>query len=368
MKRRSFLKSAALGGAGSLATASLATPAYARSKRKLKMVTTWPKNFPGLGTRAEQIAKDIKAATEGEIDIKVYAAGELVPALGAFDAVSGGKADIYHGVDYYWQGKHKAFAFFGAVPFGLTAREMVQWIDYGGGQALWDELAGQFQIKSLLCGNTSMQMGGWFKKEINSLEDFKGLRMRIPGMGGEILKRLGATPVTKAGGEIFLALSQGNIDASEWIGPWNDLAFGFYKIAPYYYTSVFHEPSASVALGFNKDVWSSFSKAQKTTIRAIAAYHYQQSIAEFNAQNATALRTLEEKHGVKVRRFSDEIMQALADTAAEVVREVGMSDDLSRRIYNSYMETRRSAMQWSGIADEPYLANRRLPKNFGEKI
>ncbi|WP_417317630.1 TRAP transporter substrate-binding protein [Emcibacter sp.] len=367
MQRRKFLKSSAIGSLG-VAASGLAAPAYAAGRRNLKMVTTWPKNFPGIGTRAVQFARDVEAATDGDIRIKVYAAGELVPALGAFDAVSGGKADVYHGVDYYWQGKHKAFSFFGAVPFGLTPQEVVQWLNYGGGQELWDELSGQFNVKPLLCGNTSMQMGGWFKKEINSLEDFKGLRMRIPGMGGEILKRLGATPVTKSGGEIFLALSQGNIDASEWVGPWNDLAFGFYKIAPYYYTSVFHEPAAAVAAGFNKEVWESLNKSQQAIITAVAGDNHQKSVAEFNAQNIVALRTLVDEHGVKLRTFSPEIMKKLAEVASDVVQEVGETDELSRRIYNSYMETRKNCMDWAEIADEPYSAARRLPENYGTKI
>ena len=207
MKRRSFLKTSVLAAASTAAAATtLSAPAYAKGKRRLKMVTTWPKNFPGLGTRASEFAKDVEVATDGKIKIKVYAAKELVPAMGAFDAVSAGKADIYHGPDYYWQGKHKAFSFFAAVPFGLTASEMVHWMEYGGGNELWDELSGRFNIKSLLACTTGIQMGGWFKKEINTADDFKGLRIRIPGIGGEVMRKIGAIPVTKAGGEIYMAL------------------------------------------------------------------------------------------------------------------------------------------------------------------
>lgn len=369
IKRRSFLKSTVLATAGTVAAAAtLSAPAYASGKRRLKMVTTWPKNFPGLGTRASAFAKDVEIATEGKIKIKVYAAKELVPAMGAFDAVSAGKADIYHGPDYYWQGKHKAFSFFAAVPFGLTASEMIHWMEYGGGQELWDELSGRFNIKPLLACTTGIQMGGWFKKEINSVDDFKGLRMRIPGIGGEVMRKIGASPVTKSGGEIYMALSQGNIDASEWVGPWNDLAFGFYKVAPYYYTSAFHEPSANVAAGFNLDVWNSFTKAQQSIITAIAAKHFQSSLAEFNARNSVALDTLVNKHNVKLRTYTPEIMARLADISADVVREIGMTDDISTRIYNSFMTTREAAMAWSAIADEPYLANRRLSKKYGKRI
>lgn len=368
MKRRTFLKSTAAASVGVATSSTLAAPAYAAGKRKLKMVTTWPKKFPGLGTRAEQLAEDIEKATDGRIKIKVYAGNELVPPLGVFDAVRGGKADIYHGPDYYWQGHHKAFAFFAAVPFGLTSSEMSQWVNYGGGQKLWDELSGQFNIKSLLCCNTGVQMGGWYKKEINTLEDFKGLRIRIPGLGGEVLKRLGATPVTKAGGEIYLALSQGNIDASEWVGPWNDLAFGFHNITKYYYTSAFHEPGAAIAAGFNLEVWNSLSAADQAIITAVAGDNYQKSLAEFNARNAISLKALVEKHGVQLKTFSDEIMNQLAQTSDQVMQEIALSDDLTKRIYNSYMDTRRNAMAWSGVAEEPYLHARRLYENFGPKL
>ncbi len=368
MKRRSFLKTTAAATIGTMTTAGATAPAYATGKRKLKMVTTWPKKFPGLGTRAEQFAQDIEVATDGRIRIKVYAANELVPPLGAFDAVRGGKADIYHGSEYYWQGKHQAFSFFTAIPFGLTAMEQSQWLNYGGGQKLWDELSAKFNIKALTCTNSGIQMGGWFKKEINTLEDFNGLRIRIPGLGGEVLKRLGATPVTKAGGEIYLALSQGNIDASEWVGPWNDMAFGFHKITKYYYTSAFQEPGAAIASGFNLDVWNSFSKADQAIITAIAGDNYQKSLAEFNARNAASLEVLVKKHGVELRKFSDEILTALARTSDEVMQDVAKTDELSKRIYNSYMDSRRTAMAWSAIGDEPYLRSRHLYEEYGKKL
>lgn len=368
MKRRSFLKTTAAATVGAVTTVGATAPAYATGKRKLKMVTTWPKKFPGLGTSAEDFSKDIEIATEGRIKIKVYAANELVPPLGAFDAVRSGKADVYHGSEYYWQGKHKAFSFFTAIPFGLTAMEQSQWLNFGGGQKLWDELSAKFNVKALAATNSGVQMGGWFKNEINKLEDFKGLRIRIPGLGGEVLKRLGATPVTKAGGEVYLALSQGNIDAAEWVGPWNDMAFGFHKITNYYYTSAFQEPGAAIAAGFNLDVWNSFSKSDQTIITAIAGNNYQKSLAEFNVRNAASLKVLVEKHGVKLRTFSDEILIALARTSDEVMQDVAKTDDLTKRIYNSYMDSRRAAMTWSAIADEPYLRSRHLYEGYGKKL
>ena len=359
MERRHFLKQATIGAGAAVAASSLSAPAIASGKRKLKMVTTWPKNFPGLGTSAAGFAKDVEKATDGQIRIKVYAAGELVPAFGVFDAVSQGKADLYHAGDYYWQGKHKSYAFFTTVPFGITANEMYEWLAFGGGQQLWDELSGRFNIKALAGTNTGVQMGGWFKKEINTIDDFQGLRMRIPGLGGEVIKRLGATPVTRPGGEIFLALSQGNIDASEWVGPWNDLAFGFYKVAPYYYTSGFHEPGAAIALGFNKEVWDSLGKANQTLMKTIASHHYIRSLAEYNFRNAKALETLVKKHGVQLRTFSDDIMAQLATTSADVLKDVSQTDDLARRIYESYVRSMKNSSRWQDIAETPYLKARK---------
>lgn len=386
MKRRHFLKKSATVGAGTIAAGAVAAcspspvdpssgtvqgaagSTQTQRSIELKMVTTWGKNFPGLGTRAVEFAEDIEKATNGRIKIRVYAAEELVPALQAFDAVSQGNADIYHGPDYYWQGKHPMFNFFGAVPFGLTATEMTQWLQYGGGQELWDELSARFNVKPMLCNATGMQMAGWFNKEINSVEDFQGLKMRIPALGGEILKRLGATPVTLPSGEIFLSLSQGNIDATEWIGPWNDLTLGFHQAAEYYYTSAYHEPSASVCAGWNLDVWNSLSDSEHIIIEALAEMHYARSLAEFNARNAGALRTLITEHGVQTRQFPPEVMKALADTAADVAADIGRTDEISNRIYNSYMATLAETKEWGGIADEPYLASRRLSDKFGQAL
>ena len=392
MERRSFLKKSAALGAGTIAAGAVAScspssvdpnsgtyknagaskntggNANSRASIDLKMVTTWPKNFPGLGTRAEEFARDIEIATNGRIRIRVYAADEMVPALQAFDAVSQGNADIYHGPDYYWQGKHIMFNFFGAVPFGLSATEMTQWLQYGGGQALWDELAADFNVKPMLCNATGMQMGGWFNKEINSVEDFQGLKMRIPGFGGEIITRMGGTPVTLPGGEIFLSLSQGNIDATEWIGPWNDLALGFHQVSEYYYTSAYHEPSASVCAGWNLDVWNDLDPSERKIIEALAEMHYARSLAEFNARNANALRQLVNDHGVKLRQFPQEVMKALADVAADIAADMGRTDDISTRIYNSYMTTLSEVKEWNGVADEPYFAARRLSDKFGQAL
>ena len=228
-------KKTAKGGAKPSDAASvISAPTISKNRRQLRLATSWPKDFPGLGGMPVRLSEYVKAATNGRIDIKVYAAGELVGAAECFDAVSTGAADMYHAAEYYWQGKSKGFNFFTAVPLGFTASEMMAWMDFGGGQALWDELSAKFNIKGILCGNTGNQMGGWFKREINTLEELKGLKMRMPGIGGEVIRRLGGAAVNLPGGEIYQALQSGAIDATEWVGPWNDYAFGFYREAPYY--------------------------------------------------------------------------------------------------------------------------------------
>ncbi|MQX36253.1 TRAP transporter substrate-binding protein [Roseospira navarrensis] len=363
MKRREFLSGAAVAGAGAAAS-TLATPAIAQDMRELKMVTTWPKNFPGLGTSAERLAQRITAMSGGRLTVKVFAAGELVPPFEAFDAVSSGTADMYHGAEYYWQGKSKAFNFFAAVPFGLTATEMSSWIHHAGGQALWDELSSGFNIKPMMVANTGVQMGGWFNKEINSLEDYKGLKIRMPGLGGEVLRRIGAAAVSLPGGEIFPALQSGAIDATEWVGPWNDLAFGFYKVAKFYYYPGFHEPGTTLSGGVNLDVWNGLSSEDKAIIEAAATAENDYSLAEFNARNGDALDTLVNEHGVELRKFSDEVMTAIGGAAGEVVAEVAAEDPMTQKVYDSFLDFRTKAMGWARIADQAYWNARELPYEY----
>lgn len=368
MKRREFLKGATIAGAAAAVTAasSLAKPAIAEGRRELKMVTTWPKNFPGLGTGAQRFADRVTKSTDGRITVKLYAAGELVPAFESFDAVSSGAADMYHGVDYYWQGKHKAYNFFAAVPYGFTAVENDAWIHHGGGQQLWDELGAQFNIKHLPCGNTGVQMGGWFNKEIKSVEDLKGLKMRMPGLGGEVLRRLGASAVALPGGEIFPALQSGAIDATEWVGPWNDLAFGFYKVTKYYYWPGFHEPGSTLAVGINKGVWDSFSDSDKELVTNCAFAENNYMLAEFNARNTDSLNTLINKHGVQLRQMPDDVLTALGNASGDVVAEVGQIDEIGKKVYESFMNFRKTAIAWSKVSDQAYMNARLLPFKYGK--
>lgn len=357
LDRRSFIKTAGIVTAGGAAATALATPAISQEMRELKMVTTWPKNLPGVGTGAQRLADRITAATEGKITVKLFAAGELVPPLESFDAVSSGTADMYHGAEYYWQGKHKAFNFFTAVPMGMTANELDAWINFGGGQELWDELSAQFGVKGLMAGNTGVQMGGWFRNEINSMEDMKGLKIRMPGLGGEVLRQIGAAAVTLPGGEVYPAFQAGTIDATEWIGPWNDLAFGFYKIAKNYYWPGFHEPGSGLSCGINKGVWDSFSVAEQEIVAACCAKENNLMYSEYNAQNGAALDTLINKHGVNLKQFPDEVFKALSVASAEVVNNVA-EDDLGRRVLASFQASLGAVSGWGSIAEQAYLGAR----------
>ena len=361
MKRRQFLTTAAVAGLA----ASFPAPALAQGQRQLKMVTTWPKNFPGLGTGAQRLADRIGRMSGGKLTVKLFAAGELVPEFESFDAVSSGAADLYHAAEYYWQGKSKAFNFFAAVPFGMTAAEINAWIYHGGGQKVWDGLSAKFNLKPFLCGNTGVQMGGWFNKEIHSVEDYKGLKIRMPGLGGEVLRRIGAAAVTLPGSEIFPSLQSGAIDATEWVGPWNDLAFGFYKVAKFYYYPGFHEPGTALSCAVNLKVWESLSAEHKAIIEAAAAVENDFMLAEFNARNNDALAVLRNKHGVKLRRFSDSTLLAIGAAAGAVVSEVGASDAFTGGVYNSFIDFRKKSIAWSKLSDQAFWKARLLPFKYG---
>ncbi|MEO1199200.1 MAG: TRAP transporter substrate-binding protein [Pseudomonadota bacterium] len=354
MDRRSFLTKAGLAGTGAVAAAAFPKPALSQGLQELKMVTTWPKNFPGLGTGAQRVADRITAMTEGRLTVNLFAAGELVPPFESFDAVSTGTAELYHAADYYWQGKHKGFNFFTAVPLGLTANELDAWINHGGGQELWDELAADFNIKPFMAGNTGVQMGGWFRQEINSLEDLKGLNFRMPGLGGEVLRQLGVNVQALPGGEIFPALQSGAIDGTEWVGPWNDLAFGFYQVASYYYWPGFHEPGSGLSCGMRKDVYDGLSAEDQNIVMNACMAENNFMFSEFMANNGAALSTLINEHNVELREFSSEIFNEIARVSEEVV-EAAAEDDIGQRILESYQTARRDVGGWTRIADQAYV-------------
>lgn len=363
MKRRAFLSGAAATGAiAAAAAASFPKPAISQGRKQLKMVTSWPKNFPGLGTSAARIGKRIGDATNGRITVRVFAGGELVHPLKCNDAVQQGTADMYHSADYYYGGKAKAYLFFTAVPFGFTANEIDAWVHHGGGQKLWDEVGAQFGIKHLVGANTGSQMGGWFKKPITSLADFKGLKMRIPGLGGAVLNALGGTSVTLGGSEIMPALQAGTIDATEWVGPWNDLAFGFYKVVKNYHYPGFHEPGSLLSVGISSKLWGSLSKEDKAIIENACMAENNYGFAEFNANNTQALNTLINKHGVKLVQFSDEIYKAIGEASKDVLATTGAADPLTKKVYESFMDFRKKAVAWTKLSDQTYANKRELVK------
>jgi TRAP-type mannitol/chloroaromatic compound transport system substrate-binding protein len=359
MKRRNFIKGI---GAGSIATGGLLATQSAQATKtiKWKLVTSWPKNFPGLGTGANFLAKTINEMSGGRLKVKVYGSNELVPALEVFDAVSRGTAQMGHSGAYYWKGKHPATQFFTAVPFGFTAQEMNSWLYYGGGMKLWEELYAKFNLIPNAAGNTGVQMGGWFNKEINSIDDLKGLKMRLPGMGGEVLKRAGGTPVTLPGGEIYTSMQSGAIDATEWVGPYNDMAFGFYKVAKFYYHPGWHEPGSTMEAMINKDAFNALPKDLQSIVRAACRVANQDMLADYTAKNNAALQTLKTKHKVNMRVFPDDVIKTLHQLSNEVVAIVGEHDELSARIYKSFSDFRNNVIQWSEISEGGYMRARSL--------
>ncbi len=323
--------------------------------REWKLVTAWPKNYPGLGTGANRFAERVTAMSGGRLTIKVHGAGELVPAMGVFDAVRDGSAEMGHSASYYWKGKHPATPFFTAVPFGLTAQELNSWVNFGGGQALWDELYGEFGIKPLPCGNSGTQMAGWFRKEINSLEDIKGLKIRAPGLAGEVMQRIGATPVQMPGGEVFTSMQTGALDAADWVGPYNDLTFGLHKVAKYYYYPGWQEPGAMLELMINKAKWDALPEDLQAIVKSAAEAENQHIYDEFTARNAEALKQLVDEHGVELRRLPDEVLQALEKTSQEAVEDLVAGNEQARRIYESYRGFRDSVMPYIAVAEQSAL-------------
>jgi TRAP-type mannitol/chloroaromatic compound transport system substrate-binding protein len=363
MTRRGIVKA----GAAAAAAAAFPAPAISQGIREFKLATSWPKDLPGLQTSAERIGRAITVATGNRIRVTVFAAGELVKPFEVFDAVSSGVIEMYHSAEYYWERRSPAFNFFAAVPFGFTADEMAAWIHFGGGQALWDELSANYNIKPLLTTNTGVQMGGWFTREVNSLQSYTGIKYRMPGLGGEVLRRLGATVVNLPGGEIVPALRSGAIDASEWVGPWDDMHLGLHKASKFYYYPGFHEPGTVLATAINKARWDSLTAEERGLITTVANAEYTYSLAEFNTNNAKSLQELRQDKNIEIRKFDDSILKAFGERSGEVIAEVGAKDPLTRRTCQSYMEFRNRCTPWSDMAERAYLNARSLPFSYGDK-
>ena len=349
-----------LAGCGSETTVSMSEgTADAQQTFKWKLVTTWPKNYPGLGSAPENFAKQVNAMSGGRLTIKVFGAGQLVPAFEVFDAVSQGTAQVGHGASYYWTGKTKAAAFFTSVPFGLNAQEMNGWLHYGGGLELWRELYEPFNLIPFAAGSTGVQMAGWFNREINSMDDIKGLKMRIPGLGGDVITRAGGVSVTMPGGELYTSMQTGVIDATEWVGPYNDLAFGFHQVAKYYYYPGWHEPGPILELIVNKDAYASLPADLQAIVEGAARAVNQDMLDEYTARNNSALVELVETHGVDVRKLPDDVIVELRRLSAEVVEELAEDTEISRRIAESVKAFQKQAMTYHEISEEAYYRARR---------
>ena len=357
---------ALIAGGAAAAASSFPAPAISQGLREWRMVTSWPKGLPGLGTGAERLGQRITEMSGGRLTVKVFSAGELVPALGCFDAVADGTAQLGHDASYYHLGKSYGTAFFTAFPFGFTADEIAAWVNHGNGQALWDELYRPFGIRGFLAGNSGTQMFGWFKNPITSLDDFQGLKFRAPGIQGNILTKLGATPVVLPGGELFAALQSGAIDGAEWIGPYNDLALGFYQVCKWYYAPGYHEPGAALQLMVNEEAWQSLEPDLQAIVRVAAQAAYDDTLAEYNARSGPALLSLIEDHGVNLRPLPDDILVACGEAANEVLNELyEEGEDIQRRIIEDFLQFRSLVKPWTRIGEQAFLNARRLKFEFG---
>ncbi len=362
MKRRHFV--GGLAAAASLSAcakpgADCAAGADSQQSFEWTAVTSWPPRYPGLGIAVDNLAECIAAASNGRLQIKVYAAGELVPAFEVFDSVSRGTVECGHGASYYHKGKVDAAQFFTAVPFGLNYLELNGWLYYGGGLELWRELYAPFNLVPFPCGNTGVQMGGWFNREINSVADLKGLKMRIPGMGGEVLRRAGGTPVTLPGSEIFTSLKTGAIDATEWVGPYNDLAFGLHKAAKYYYYPGWQEPGPTLEFIVNKSAWDSLPPDLQAIVDISCQAINMDMNAEYMHGNTDALEQLMNDPNVEIRKFPDDVMDYLQEISTEVVEELAERDPAAAKIYASFAAFRKKSIPAMRISEQAFLETRK---------
>ncbi len=359
MKRREFFRTATTAAAGAVAATTLAAPAIAQGNVTWRMVTTWPKNFPGLGVGAQKIADRITAASGGRLTVQLFAAGEMVPALQSLDAVIDGSAEMSHGAAYYWQNKSQGLSFYTGVPFGMTSRELTAWVRYLGGQEIWDKIYDQFGVQGFLSGDTGTQAGGWFKNELTGLADIQGLRFRTPGLGGQVWGKLGAAVTNMAAGEIFAALQSGTLDAAEFVGPYNDLALGFYQIAKNYYFPSFVEPGLATEVVVSKAKFQALPEDLQEIVRSVVQAGYDDTASDMYANDPRALATLVNEHGVQIRRFPDEILEAGAKAASELLADIRQNGDaLTKEVAESFVSALNLLRTRTEGTDMPFLAAR----------
>ena len=343
---------AACGGSGGAGSGTGASTAASSKVFHWKMVTTWPANFPVFQEGAEKFAKDVRVMSDGRLDISVYAGGELVPPLGVFDAVSQGTVEMGHGSPYYWAGKVPAAQFFSSVPFGMTASGMNAWLYHGGGLKLWREIYKPFNLVPFPGGNTGVQMGGWFNKKIESINDIKGLRMRIPGLGGKVLAAAGGNPVLMAGGEIYTALDRGAIDATEWVGPFHDMRLGLNRAATYYYYPGWHEPGTEFEFIINSRNWAELPDDLKKIVEVAAQATTEWIFSAMDDRNGMALKKLEASKKVQILEFPDEVLQELKKMTKKTLDEEAAKDPDFKRVYDAYTAYRDQYADWHRLEVE----------------
>lgn len=361
MDRRTFLTSTSATAAVAAGASAFPKPALSQGRIEWRMVTAWPKGLPGLGTGADRLAHRITAMSGGKLSVRVFSAGELVPGLQTFEAVQNGTAEMGHDTPGFHLGKNRAFAYFFGAPFGMAYSEHVAWLDHGGGQALWDELSSTFNIQSFAIGNIGTPAFGWFKREINSVADFKGLKMRMPGMGAEMIRRLGAVPTLMAPGDLFPALQAGTLDATDFTGPANDLALGFHQVCKHYYWPGIQKPGAVQQVVIAKPKFEALPKDIQEIVRIACQAGHQDMLAEYNTINTQAAKVLKEKHQVKFLRLPDEVLVALGTAAGEILREEREKlDALGKKIWDSYFAFRADIMELTEGADRALFNARKL--------
>ncbi len=374
MKRRDFLKTSSTIAAGSLLVGCNESNRQAidyskvkekklakqksininkNKKVKLKLATSWPAHFPIMGTGVEEFVESVNRASAGSIEIKLYPKNTLIPALAVFDAASSGEIDIFHSGPYYWKGKNTAFSLFSGMPFGMTATEINAWMHYGGGYELWREMYAPYNLYPFLGGNTNIQMGGWFRKEINSLDDLKGLKMRVPGLGGEVFSTLGVNPILLPAGEIYTALERGVIDATEWVGPALDMMMGFYKVAPYYYSG-WHEPGSILELSFNHQSWKKLSIEHQEIIHLAAETMNSKMLYKFQAENAFAMQKLQDLN-VQFRSVPDDVIKSAKQGLQKVIIEQSAKSKDFKSVYNSAENFLKSSSSFTDVSLKRYL-------------
>ena len=355
MKRRDFLKKAGVGAAAVAATTVNAPAVLAQKTYRWKMVTTWPPKLPVLQEGCERLAKRIGELSDGRLQIQVFAGGELVPPLESFQAVSDGTVEVGSGASYYWAGKEPATQWFAAVPFGMNAQGMSAWFHGGDGLKLWEEVYAPYNLIPRPGGSTGVQMGGWYNKKINTIDDYKGLKMRIPGLGGKVLAKAGGTVVLLPGGEIFTSLERGVIDATEWVGPLHDLRMGFWQAAKYYYYPGWHEPGTYLEYFFNKKAYESLPMDLQHIVDAVCMENEHWVLAQFDAQNGAALQTIINEKKVQMLQFPDAVMAALKKLAKEVVEEEAAKTPAATKVNEAFKKFQKQVGTWATVSEMSYF-------------